>query len=141
CDLRFAATGVKFTTAHGKLNLPPEFGLSWLLPRIIGLTRANDLLLTSRIFLSEEAEAMGLINRALPPEELMPHVLDYVKNMIRNVSRHSLKSSKQQIYIDLHRDVSDSLDESQVLLEQMMQEEDYIKGVKALQEKRSPDFD
>jgi enoyl-CoA hydratase/carnithine racemase len=49
-DLRFAAKGAKLTTAHGKLNLPAEYGLSWLLPRLIGLTRANELLLSSRIF-------------------------------------------------------------------------------------------
>ena len=44
-DLRFAAAGAKLTTAHGKLGLPAEYGLSWLLPRISGVTRANDLLL------------------------------------------------------------------------------------------------
>ena len=49
CDLRFAAAGAKLTTAHGRLNLPAEYGLSWLLPRIIGLGRANDLLLSSRV--------------------------------------------------------------------------------------------
>ena len=54
-DLRFAAAGARFTTAHGKLNLPAEFGLSWMLPRLVGLTRANDLLLTSRVFTAEEA--------------------------------------------------------------------------------------
>src|SRR6516165_9453891 len=58
-DLRFAAAGAKFTTAHGKLNLPAELGLSWLLPRMIGLTRANELLLTSRVFLAEEALHLG----------------------------------------------------------------------------------
>ncbi|MDZ7826392.1 MAG: enoyl-CoA hydratase-related protein [Gammaproteobacteria bacterium] len=61
-DLRFAAEGAKFTTAHGRLNLPAEYGLSWLLPKLVGLTRANDILLTSRKFLAEEAAAMGLVN-------------------------------------------------------------------------------
>jgi enoyl-CoA hydratase/carnithine racemase len=71
-DLRFAAAGAKFTTAHGKLNLPAELGLSWLLPRMIGITRANELLLTSRVFLAEEALSFGLVNAVLPPSELMP---------------------------------------------------------------------
>ena len=62
CDLRFAAAGAKLTTAHGKLNLPAEYGLSWLLPRLIGLGRANDLLLSSRVVLAEEALEMGLVN-------------------------------------------------------------------------------
>ena len=70
-DLRFAAPGIKLTTAHGKLNLPAEYGLSWLLPRMIGLTRANELLLTSRVFHSEEALAWGLVNALFPVDELL----------------------------------------------------------------------
>ena len=64
-DLRFAVPGVKFTTAHGKLNLPAEYGLSWMLPKIVGLGRANDLLLTSRVFTSDEALSLGFVNQIL----------------------------------------------------------------------------
>src|SRR3984957_19931642 len=63
CDLRFAAAGAKLTTSHGRLGLPAEYGLSWLLPRLIGLTRAADLLLSSRVILAEEAAEIGLVNR------------------------------------------------------------------------------
>ena len=62
-DLRFAVPGIKFTTAHGKLNLPAEYGLSWVLPRLMGLGRANDILLSSRIFYSDEAyQLLSLIH-------------------------------------------------------------------------------
>ena len=71
CDLRFAARGAKLTTSHGRLGLPAEYGLSWLLPRLIGVTRAADLLLSSRVVLAEEAEQLGLVNRVLPPDELL----------------------------------------------------------------------
>ena len=70
-DLRFAVPGVKFTTAHGKLNLPAEYGLSWMLPKIVGLGRANDLLLTSRVFTSDEALTLGFVNQIFEPEALM----------------------------------------------------------------------
>ncbi len=66
CDLRFAAAGAKLTTAHGRLGLPAEFGLSWLLPRLVGLTRAADLLLSSRVVLAEEAAEIGLVNKVTP---------------------------------------------------------------------------
>ena len=66
CDLRFAARGAKLTTSHGRLGLPAEYGLSWLLPRLVGVTRAADLLLSSRVVLAEEAEQLGLVNRVLP---------------------------------------------------------------------------
>ncbi len=51
------------TTAHGKLNLPAEYGLSWLLPRMIGLTRANELLLTSRAFFVRRSACVGPTER------------------------------------------------------------------------------
>src|SRR5579862_1960364 len=71
CDLRFAAAGAKLTTAHGRLGLPAEFGLSWLLPRLIGITRAADVLLSSRVVLAEEALAMGLVNKVVAPGKVL----------------------------------------------------------------------
>jgi enoyl-CoA hydratase/carnithine racemase len=137
-DLRFAAAGAKLTTAHGKLHLPAEFGLSWLLPRLIGLTRANDLLLSSRTFLAEEALALGLVNAVLPPEELLPHTYAYARNLALTVSPGSLRATKRQIYTDLHRDVATAVREANALVEQMTTEPDFAEGVAALTEKRAP---
>jgi enoyl-CoA hydratase/carnithine racemase len=137
-DLRFAAAGAKLTTSHGKLNLPAEYGLSWLLPRLIGLTRANDLLLTSRVALAEEALAMGLVNAVVPSEELLPYTRDYVRTMITTVSPQSLRESKRQIYSDLHRDVRSAVADAVALVERMATEPDFAEGVSALLEKRLP---
>ena len=139
-DLRFAAAGIKLTAAHGKLNLPVEYGLSWLLPRMIGLTRANDLLLTSRVFLAEEALAMGLVNAVVPPEELLPYTYNYVRTMITTVSPGSLRESKRQIYSDLHRDVRAAIIESVALVERLVTEPDFTEGVSAFVEKRLPQW-
>ena len=139
-DLRFAAAGTKLTTAHGKLNLPAEYGLSWLLPRMIGLTRANDLLLTSRVVLAEEALAMGLVNAVVPPEELLPYTYNYVRTLITTVSPGSLRESKRQIYSDLHRDVRAAIIESVALVERLVTEPDFAEGVSAFVEKRPPQW-
>ena len=96
-DLRFAAPGIRFTTAHGKLNLPAEYGLSWLLPRLIGLGRANDLLLTSRVFTSEEALALGLVNAIYPADQLLEETRRYVIEMIATVSPNSLRQTRWQV--------------------------------------------
>src|SRR3954469_21238243 len=77
CDVRFAAAGAKFTTSTGRLGLPAEYGLSWVLPRLVGVGHAADLLLSSRVILADEAERIGLVNRVLPPDELMTHSLEY----------------------------------------------------------------
>lgn len=140
CDLRFAASGTKFTTAHGKLGLPAEYGLSWLLPRIVGTTRAMELLLTSRVFMAEEAEDFGFLNAVVPEQELLPHVLAYAEDLASNVAPGSLRETRRQVYLDLHRPVGDSITESLRLLNEMMGTDEYRQGVKALVNKQPPGF-
>ena len=137
-DLRFAVPGVKFTTAHGKLNLPAEYGLSWMLPKIVGLGRANDLLLTSRVFSSDEALTLGFVNQIFEPEALMVQTREYAHQLITSVSPNSLRQTRWQIYRDLHRDVASAVIESERLIEDMAKEEDFKEGIAALVEKRPP---
>lgn len=137
-DLRFAASGANLSTAHGKLNLPAEYGLSWLLPRLIGLTRANELLLSSRKFTTDEALDLSLVNAVLPADELLTHTYGYVGNLIRTVSPASLRATRQQIYADLHRDAAAAVAASEGLVEDMMRAPDFAEGVAALNERRAP---
>jgi len=137
-DLRFAAAGAKFTAAHGRFNFPAEFGLSWILPRLVGVTHANDILLSSRVFTAEEALAMGFLNKVLPPADLIPHVVDYARTLARTVSPGSARATKRQIYRDLHGDAAGAVRESEQLLEEMIRHPDYGEGVKAWMEKRAP---
>lgn len=139
-DLRFAASGIKMTTAHGKLNLPAEYGLSWLLPRMIGLTRANELLLSSRVFTSEEAVALGIVNSVHAADALQEFVHGYALNLIKTVSPNSLRQTRWQTYRDLHRPVEESVRDSEALLDAMMKEADYKEGVAAFVEKRPPQW-
>ncbi|HEY8616182.1 enoyl-CoA hydratase-related protein [Phenylobacterium sp.] len=137
-DLRFCAPGAKFTAAHGRFNFPAEFGLSWLLPRIVGLTHANDILLSSRVFTAEEAMAMGFLNRIVAPERLMDEAVAYARTLARSVAPGSARETKRQIYRDLHRDAASSVRAAEALLEAMVREPDYKEGVKAWTEKRPP---
>jgi len=137
-DLRFCAPGVKFTAAHGRFNFPAEFGLSWVLPRIVGLTHANDILLSSRVFTAEEAQAMGFLNRIVPAEALMAEVMAYARKLAETVAPGSARETKRQIYRDLHRDAASAVAAAETLLETMAREPDYREGVKAWMEKRPP---
>jgi enoyl-CoA hydratase/carnithine racemase len=141
CDLRFAAAGAKLTTSHGRLGLPAEYGLSWLLPRLIGLTRAADLLLSSRVVLAEEAAAMGLVNRVVPPDELMATVYAYAGQLASDIAPSSLAATKQQLYNDLlHGDLASSVNDAGMRLGRMMQGADFAEGVAALTQRRPPKF-
>ncbi|HMC41248.1 MAG TPA: enoyl-CoA hydratase-related protein [Acidimicrobiales bacterium] len=140
-DIRFAVAGAKLTTAHGRLNLPAEYGLSWLLPRIIGLGRANDLLLTSRVVLAEEALDLGLVNAVLPDlQALRAHVREYARSLAHEVAPGSLAATKRQVGLDLHRDLGASVADAAQRLDVMTGEPAFAEGVAALTEKRPPRF-
>ena len=140
CDLRFAAAGAKLTAAHGRLGLPAEFGLSWLLPRLIGMTRAADVLLSSRVVLAEEAAEMGLVNRVLATGELMDAVYAYAGMLATEISPASLAATKMQLYSDLHRDAAAAARDAEERLRAMMGAPDFEEGVAALTGRRAPAF-
>ena len=140
CDLRFAAQGAKLTTSHGRLGLPAEYGLSWLLPRLLGVTRAADLLLSSRVVLAEEAEQLGLVNRVLPSEELLSFTYEYAGRLATEIAPSSMAATKIQLYSDLHGDVASSVRDAGSRMAAMMRNADFAEGVAALMQKRPPDF-
>jgi enoyl-CoA hydratase/carnithine racemase len=140
CDLRFAAAGAKLTTSAPRLGLPAEYGLSWVLPRLVGIGHATDLLLSSRVVLAEEAATMGLVNKVLPPDELLPHTYAYARALATEVSPAAVREAKRQLYADLHRDVGTAVAESEALLDRMTGEPDYAEGVRAYLERRPPRF-
>jgi len=141
CDLRFAAAGARLTSAHGRLGLPTEFGLSWLLPRIVGLTWAADILLSSRIFAAEEGYEMGLLNAVVPLDELSDHVRAYARQLATTVAPTSLAVTKRQLYRDLlTADPAASVHDAERTMATMMGAPEYREGVAALREKRPPRY-
>ena len=90
CDMRFAAAGAKFTTAFARRGLIAEYGMSWILPRLIGTSRAMDLLFSGRVILAEEAAQMGLVNEVVAPEHLLDRTLDYAADLAQNSSPTSI---------------------------------------------------
>lgn len=138
CDLRVAVSGAVWTTAHGRLNLPAEYGLSWILPRIIGHGRAADLLLTSRRFTSDEAFSLGLVNR-LTDADSAAAALELARTLVGPISPHALRATKRQLTTDAtHDDPSRSVRDAQRRLDQMMTEPDYREATAAFLEKRAP---
>lgn len=141
CDFRLAASGVKFTTSASKLGLPAEYGLSWVLPRIVGTTHAMDILMTGRVIMSEELMQMGYLNGLFPADEFEAEVTDFARKLATTVSPASAYAVKRQMYGELldHR-VGASVEHSKVLINEMMGQPDYAEGVAALMEKRQPTF-
>ena len=86
CDVRFATSGAKFSAPFARLGLPAEFRTPWLLPRLVGTGSALDLLLSGRILLAEEALQIGLIQRILGSEELLPAATAYAAEIAASCS-------------------------------------------------------
>ena len=140
CDLRFAAEDAKLTTAFARRGLIAEHGISWLLPRLVGHARALDLLLSGRIVLGNEAQALGLVNRALPAERLLEETLSYAREIAINCSPASLATIKRQVYADLQRNLPDALQEADRLMLRSFAAPDFGEGVNSFLERREPRF-
>ena len=140
-DLRYGVAGAKLTTAAPKLGFPAEFGLSWLLPRLVGAGRAADWLLTGRVFLTDEAAEAGLLSAVWPAGEFADAVDKGVTDLARHVSPASVAVTKAQLWGDLlHDDPAASVRRSQELFREMATGPDFTEGARALAEKRRPEF-
>jgi len=142
CDLRFVSATAKLTTAAPRLGLPAEYGISWLLPRLVGVTRAADLLLTGRVVTGAETEGWGLWNGvARDGEAALAAAHAVAQELATTVSPASVAATKRQLYQDLlHGDVGASVETSKRLMDEMMGGADYREGVNALRERRRPSF-
>jgi enoyl-CoA hydratase/carnithine racemase len=140
-DIRIAAEGAKLTTSFGRLGLPAEHGVSWVLSRLVGTARAADLLFSSRAVLAEDAVAMGLVNEVVPREQLMERTLDYARKIASEISPWSLRAMKRQLYADQLRSLDESAREAVELMNESFRGADFKEGVAALVEKRAPNFE
>lgn len=81
CDVRIGSEAARFVTVFQERNLPPEGGMSWLLPRVVGMSRALDLSLTSRRVDADEALRIGLLERVVPAEKLLDEARAYAERI------------------------------------------------------------
>jgi enoyl-CoA hydratase/carnithine racemase len=142
CDLRFVAAGAKLTTAAAKLGLPAEYGMSWILPRLVGTTRANDLLLSSRVVTGADTAEWGLWNGVeADGEATLAAAQAYGRLLASTTGPTAVTTTKRQLAADLLRhDPAGSIADSLDLLDRAMGTAEYREGVAALTAKRPPRF-
>lgn len=139
-DVRFAAAGAKFTFAFARRGLIAEYGSSWILPRLTGMSRAIDLMMSSRVFTSEEALELGVVNYVKPKDQLLDAAIAYASDIAQNCSPTSIAVMKQQLYGHALVDVDTALAESNELMRESLARDDFKEGVKSYVEKRPPAF-
>lgn len=140
CDIRFMAADAPLLTAFAQRGLIAEWGIAWLLPRVAGTGHALDLLFSSRKVTGEEAAAMGLVNKALPADEVLAHSQSYVRDLAARVSPTSLSIMKRQVYEQLTATLGPSEREARKLMVESFGRPDFKEGVASFLEKRPPNF-
>jgi len=140
CDVRFASSRAKFSTAFAKRGLPAEYNAAWILPRIIGVENALDLMLSSRIIDAAEAKELGLVSRVLEPDEVLPAAQAYAAEMARLCSPRSLAAIRRQVYTGLSQRFEDAWVQAYALMADFTGGEDFKEGVASYVEQRDVNF-
>lgn len=140
CDYRFAVRGAKMTTAFSRRGLPAEDGVAWIFSRLAGPSRAFDLMVTGRVFLSEEAFEVGLVDALVDSNELLDRALAYAQVIATTVSPVAAAMIKHQIWHDLGATLEQSRLLSRHLLAVAKIQPDLAEGAEALVQGRPSAF-
>jgi len=140
CDLRFVAESAIMTTVFSKRGLIAEHNSSWILPRLIGLSRALDLLWSSRRVDAAEALRIGLADRVLAADELIAAAVAYSDEMAATVAPRAVATIKRQVYSHLSAAFEAAAHETDALVRQSVTHPDAKEGATSFVERRPPLF-
>jgi enoyl-CoA hydratase/carnithine racemase len=140
CDLRWASDAARFSTAFARRGLIAEYGMAWMLPRLVGLPNTLDLLLSARTIDAAEALRMGLANQVFPNDVFLEKVGENARDMASNVSPRSLRVIKRQVYDAMFQTLSEAFEASEREMLASLQSKDFKEGVAHFMEKRAPAF-
>jgi len=140
CDLRLASEAARFSTTFAQRGLIAEYGMAWMLPRIVGLPNALDLLFSARQINAAEALRLGLVNQVFAQENFLDKVNEYAVDLATRVSPRSLRVIKRQVYRAMFQTLAESFDLAVEEMVASLRSEDFKEGVAHFLEKRAPVF-
>jgi len=141
CDVRFMAEDAPLITAFARRGLIAEWGLSWLLPRVVGTAASMDLLISSRPISGKEAASLGLVNASMPVDEVVAHSRNYIEEIATTCSPASIAIIKRQLNEQAHAGLGPAEREAQRLMLESFGRPDFREGVSSFLQKRPPKFD
>lgn len=139
CDVRLVASSAKLTAGYVRRGLSPDAGVSYFLPRLVGLGRAADILLTGRDVDAAEAERIGLATAVVPDGELAAHTAAYASRLAQGAPvAHAL--TKRLLVSTFDRPLDTALREELVHIKHCFATADVGEAMTAFREKRAPEF-
>ena len=139
CDLRIGARDARYGANFVKLGLAPGMAISYLLPRLIGVARANELLLTGRLVDGAEAEALGILNRAVAAADVLAEAMAMARTIAGNAPL-AVRATKRAIQRGLDLQVRDAARLEAFAQAETVSTDDAREGIAALLAKRTPSF-
>ena len=139
CDVVFAADTVKFVQSFAKVGLAPDCGGYYILPRIVGLLKAKELMFTADAITAQEALELKLVNRVLPVEELNDNVMEFA-NALACSAPLAIGMMKKALNNTYNVSLPESLEAEASINGMLLSTTDFTEGVKAFKEKRMPEF-
>ncbi|HEY6491975.1 MAG TPA: enoyl-CoA hydratase-related protein [Trebonia sp.] len=139
-DVRFAARGAKFATSFSRRGLAGEYGITWLLPRLIGTERAMDLLISGRAVDADEALKIGLVSRVTEPGEVLTAATAYARDLAVSCSPASMALIKHQVLTDLDASYEQAMRRAYRAMAVLAAGPDFREGIDSFIQKRPPKF-
>lgn len=140
CDVRFSTPQAKFTAAFSRRGLIGEYGVAWLLPRLVGRSRALDILLSSRVILGEDALQLGLVDRVVELELLLDAAVAYAEELASVCSPASMQTIKRQLLLAQESTFAEAVHEAELLMLEAFSSPDFREGLNSYLAGRPPAF-
>jgi enoyl-CoA hydratase/carnithine racemase len=138
CDIRIVAREAKYGVLQVRRGVMPDCGAHWTLPRLVGLAKAADILLTGRKFQGDEAVALGIASRSLPADEVLPAALQIARDVAENTAPLSVAFAKKLLWQSSELTSSQVEQMETALHHHLMGRPDSVEGVMAFLERRAP---
>lgn len=139
CDLRYAAEDTQIGLTEARIGAIPGAGGTQRMPRVIGASRALELILTGEPVTGKRAEEIGLVNGAVPADKLDAHVMR-IATVLASRSPTGAQTTKRLVYRGLEMTLADGLVQEGLALREILASPDYAEGLAAFAEKRQPRF-
>jgi enoyl-CoA hydratase/carnithine racemase len=139
CDIRIMADTAKLAAAFTARGVVPESGGTWILPRLLGWSKAAELIFTGRTLLADECERLGLVSKVVPAQETLA-VAQALGREIATNAPQAVQASKRMMRMGMNETFNDHVHHVFLQLLPLFQSEDFKEGMASFMEKRKPNF-
>lgn len=139
CDIRIASDQARLAPGYVRMGLAMEWGMSYILPRVVGSSRTMEILLTGDFINATEAEQLGLVSKVVPAEELMDTAMKLATKLAAGPT-FALRQIKHAVQRSLDSDYKSQIEYEAYVQSMCLQTEDHKEATRAFLEKRDPEF-